>query len=64
MVTQKGDSFKVDGNVDGIGIMQTLLDMELEKKKVFVGRKDFFFEKYDVDKYWYFCSAWELQKRL
>ena len=47
---KKGDSFSVDGNVDGIGDNSNIVEIaELEKKKVFGGKEGFSVsEKYDV----------------
>ena len=47
---KKGDSFGVDGNVDGIGDNSNIVEIaELEKKKVFGGKEGFSVsEKYDV----------------
>ena len=47
---KSGDSFKVDGNVDGIGDNANIIQIaELEKKKVFGGAEGFSIsEKYDV----------------
>ena len=47
---KKGDSFNIDGNIDGIGDNANIIQIaELEKKKVFGGEEGFSIsEKYDV----------------
>ena len=53
---QKGDSFEIDGNVDGIGDNANIIEItQLEKKKVFGGEEGFslsekYGPKYDIDK--------------
>ena len=45
-ITQTVDSFKIDGNIDGIGDNANIIQIaELEKKKVFGGEEGFSFLK-------------------